>query len=483
MFNQNHIVTFPKKWGICLSVAVLTLTASKVFSQESLTPIDAQISLLTEKNLQSLDYLVDQILSAENSLVSQDKNCIVNGSLQKEIKVAGDAALISSCHPKNLNSSQVATPQVAAPQVATPQVAAPQAAGSQMGMPRVEVTQGVALQSPTEQISPQGIPVNGNCFPFQGCATEISNSACYPCEMNCFSGCEIGCQQQTGRCAGVFPYLGVTGGRGIGWQRDYTTLGVMFVSGNPFANVQPFVDFKWHYNTDRLSGANAGFGVRLRPDCSGVTFGGNVYYDYRDGCYGDLHQIGVGMEALSRCVEVRVNGYFPIQTESCHTKAIFDDYIGDYFVSFQPCQFPLTGADGEAGLVLFGYKNFRVFVGAGGYYFNNRLNMYAMGARGHLSLRYTDKVGFDIYATTDKLFRNRVWGEFYISLPFSCLSREKRGCNPCCQTPCRPCYRRVYRNDWIVLNNACCWDFNFDDTIGRKECESNSCGCNGCGCK
>ncbi len=439
MFNQSQIAMYSKKWGICLSVVAMTLSCSELFSEES-SPAAQEILTTSETDVASLDYLVDQILSTENVLVVQEKDKMA-GALPKLPKDAPDASLITSCAPK-----QVPQPVQTVPQ---------------LGLENSQCS------------------LNESC---SGCESpSYSNQECGSCNP-CGDFCETS-NSKAGVCCGVFPYLGATGGRGIGWDRDYTTLGVMFVSGNSAAKLQPFVDFKWHYNTDRLTAVNTGIGIRLRPDCTGVTFGGNVYYDYRDGCYGDLHQIGVGMEAYSRCVEVRVNGYFPIQTEACHNKVVFDDYVGNYFVSFQPCQFPLTGADGEAGVVLFGQKNFRVFVGAGGYYFNNRLNMYAMGARGHLSLRYTDKVGFDIYATTDKLFRNRVWGEFYISLPFSCFSSQRRGCNSCCQTPCNPCYKRVYRNDWIVLRNGCCWDFNFDDSIGRKDDDCNSCGCNGCGCR
>ena len=82
---------------------------------------------------------------------------------------------------------------------------------------------------------------------------------------------------------------------------------------------------------------NLGLGYRRLLAGDQLLGGINSFYDYTDNHH--HHRAGAGLELLSRYIELRVNGYFPVTS----SRRIGNDANQDFF------ERPLKGADIEAG--------------------------------------------------------------------------------------------------------------------------------------
>ncbi len=82
---------------------------------------------------------------------------------------------------------------------------------------------------------------------------------------------------------------------------------------------------------------NLGFGYRRLLAEDQLLGGINGFYDYTDNHH--HHRAGAGLELLSRYIELRVNGYFPVTS----SRRIGNDANQDFF------ERPLKGGDIEAG--------------------------------------------------------------------------------------------------------------------------------------
>lgn len=110
--------------------------------------------------------------------------------------------------------------------------------------------------------------------------------------------------------------LSHTEGSGVGYRRGFTTLSG-FLMGES-CNLYPFLDIRGHGFDNRKLAGNFGGGIRYQTDSSWI-FGINAYYDLRQGDHRDFnrvghcfHQVGIGLEALSDCIDFRFNFYQPV---------------------------------------------------------------------------------------------------------------------------------------------------------------------------
>lgn len=127
--------------------------------------------------------------------------------------------------------------------------------------------------------------------------------------------------------------LSHTEGSGIGYRRGFTTLDG-FLMGES-CNLYPFIDIRGHGMDNRKIAGNFGAGLRYISESDWI-FGINAYYDVRQGDHRDFdrnghyfHQVGIGLEALSDCLDVRFNFYQPVGKKRWDfTQIHFNDGLG-----------------------------------------------------------------------------------------------------------------------------------------------------------
>lgn len=277
-------------------------------------------------------------------------------------------------------------------------------------------------------------------------------------------------------------YFGYTEGRGLGYRRGYGTVG-LFSAPTLLANacIQPFFDAKAYGFNNGKGGASIGLGSRYIIPCNNIVLGINGYYDYRKYHHVNLNQVGIGVELLGPCWDLRINGYIPVGRRN-FCKSDFFDYCGDFMAINQERISSWYGADAELGTWLsrqFSSCNWINFYAAvGPYYytrnherhFENEHHHNAFGGRIRLLARIFDYVDLSVNATYDRVWHARVQGQITINIPLDFGSFLFNQCNKCACTP-SPCLLRqiaiqpVQRNGIIVADHECCWDWDW----GRKK--------------
>lgn len=268
---------------------------------------------------------------------------------------------------------------------------------------------------------------------------ECCDDSCVVCDVDSWAG------------------LRYTGGRGLGWEGGYLTLEGLFFADLGHPRIWPFLDLRVHYLTERDMAVNAGVGFRFIPACSRVFLGFNAYFDYRSSGEWDRHftQAGLGFEILSDCWEFRVNGYLPIKKKGTVKECRFF-YPGGHFIFRDRVEGAFRGVDMEVGRYFWRDCCCSLYTGIGPYYYGKQCDGTVIGGRFRLELEYCNRLYIGGGVTHDELYNTRAYGEIGIRLPIGC-QRE-------CQTFCeRRMSQRVYRNDLIVTDEFCDWDFNYRD--------------------
>ena len=157
-------------------------------------------------------------------------------------------------------------------------------------------------------------------------------------------------------------------------------------------------------------GANVGFVTRYQDMASYWFFGSSLWYDYESNPDQDLHQVGVGFEALSRFIEVRVNGYVPVGTTS-RSESV-DPQLQGMNMLLGYDNFSLAGADIEGGLRPFEQPELWFFLG---YYFytdqDDILDKDPLeGLRGRIELRPNRNLTLGVTVSHDDVYDTQVFG-------------------------------------------------------------------------
>lgn len=254
-----------------------------------------------------------------------------------------------------------------------------------------------------------------------------------------------------------------TVGKGIGYRHGYTEVEAFLVPVD-IGSVTPFIDLRGIRFLDNEYAASAGLGLRFSIPCSDWAFGVNGFYDFRTDSSHHLHfqQIGAGIEFLSPCIDIRLNGYFPLEHEKLLSTTLFDDFVGGYFMIRKKFVGAFTGFNLEVAGVLKEFCdpccNYSAYLygGLGPYYY--RFDDHWSTVGGQIRLGAFFETYFAIFslqgiASRDKIFGTNIAGQFGITFPLGC----------CCEPDCGQDVRRrpVYRNDVIVLDRFCKWETNF----------------------
>lgn len=254
-------------------------------------------------------------------------------------------------------------------------------------------------------------------------------------------------------------FVGQREGRGIGYKRGYTTLGAQAAYVRDCGCFIPFLDIRGHRFDDNKYAANAGIGVRYSLEsCARSILGANIYYDYRQYHSKNFNQVGIGLEWLSDCINVRVNGYIPIE-RSRRIRTTLCRYLGGFFLEKRKFAHALGGADAELEVLLLRCRKFEIYAAAGPYAFAQRTKRHhtrrAIGGQFRMEARLGTYFIVGGCVSRDSLFHTR--GQGYITFDFPL----GWGCfKDCCTTP-DLLFVPVIRREIIPIHNQCKCRSNF----------------------
>lgn len=275
---------------------------------------------------------------------------------------------------------------------------------------------------PPESVQQLGYSQSGPFSPLGGCNTCMSDSC---------GGCS------TGACGSLgdllpFHWIQAVGGDeyGVGqnWYSQFGIFAPLVIL--PDETGLSFLQANGTVSDDSVHGANIGFVTRYQDLASYWFFGSSLWYDYESNRNQDLHQVGVGVEALSRFIEVRANGYFPIGTTSRFESVTPQLQGTNMLLGFD--NLALAGADIEGGIRPFEKPELWLFLG---YYFytdqDDLLDEDPLeGLRGRIELRPNQNLTLGVTVSHDDVYNTQVFGSATFAFrSFADLLSAPGGCN------------------------------------------------------
>ena len=223
---------------------------------------------------------------------------------------------------------------------------------------------------------------------------------------------------------------------GIGYDTGYTTA-ELFLAPAWKNNFMPFLDVRGHIFDDSTFATNLGIG--LRYNWSNWTIGGNFYYDFREAENINPHQLGGGLEFLSRYFDIRANGYGPIANTKFESPAAFSGFQGNSAVFQRRLRAALPAVDAEVGMPLgtrCGLVNW--YAALGSYYlFEKTVNGCdlgdAFGGQGRITVDLINRFGAGFNMSYDKIFKWIFQGTVGVTLPLGPREKVLRSKNFLCQ--------------------------------------------------
>jgi hypothetical protein len=218
--------------------------------------------------------------------------------------------------------------------------------------------------------------------------------------------------------------------RGIGYRDGYTTL-EGFAIYNRTTSFMPFIDLRGHvFNNGKFAG-NAGLGGRSFFPSIDHVLGCYLYYDVRQ----DRHrltaqQLGPGIELLSKRMEYRLNGYFPVGARKSDKYDFgFGAFDGNHILLKAKQRQVMTGMDAEIGAHLTQSTKYDLYAGAGPYYFSSS-HASSWGGKVRLLGRFKEYISLEASYSYDRLFKSVVQGSIAIRFPFGKkLRRQGEDCS------------------------------------------------------
>lgn len=284
-------------------------------------------------------------------------------------------------------------------------------------------------------------------------------------------------------------YLEQTVGRWVGHQRSYTSMGA-FTMLPKFvcSNITPFIDIRGHYFTHGSKAGNFGMGLRYEIPNTTAILGLNVFYDYRNTSWHNYNQFGIGLEALSPCWDVRLNGYFPMGQKMGFSRLhVFDNYIGDYCATCQQRRKSMWGLDLQFGRWFIRKgpcQCYDLYGSIKPYYYNSKKHTIA-GAQ----ISFISHIGRYLYAELragyDHVTKAVCQGRVGVDIPLYGYSKSNKYCTPCCVNDVL--IQPVQREEIIALDKKdCCWTWNWDSPAcrcgHRDSCNTHPPSCGPCSC-
>lgn len=246
--------------------------------------------------------------------------------------------------------------------------------------------------------------------------------------------------------------------RGLCFPTQYVSGQALFAPDYCLCQVMPMLDLRGYYLNRDLFAIDVGIGGRFIPDgCSFCEILGlNAYYDYRQGFLGNYSLVGVGMEILNNCWELRLNATFPVGKREHVNTFFFDDYIGDFFFIRQRKEFVLNNVNAELGYYIYKKCDWFVYLGGGPYMWYHPC-FHARGGRIRIRPQYRDYLALDLSVSYDEFYKTVYQAQLILSLPlyqYRCLNKSS------CLTD-RQIYQPIERFDLMPLGRRTCFDSNF----------------------
>lgn len=270
---------------------------------------------------------------------------------------------------------------------------------------------------------------------------------------------EDGCCSPRSSCLDDIRFeVGYATGKFIGIDKDYLELGV-FAPFQATCDSYVFTDLR-AYRFDESEWATS-MGLGFRKGFCDMVLGGNVYWDYREGhCNTDFNRIGIGVEYLSDCFDVRINGYIPVsaQTGWCR-KHYYNDYEGGYSATCRRKEFCVAaGFDAEIGTPFFCWCDLSLYGAVGPYYFDKKNEENYWGGMARLELNWKSLLSLEVRTSYDRHNHSHTQGRFLVSIPLDFFNF----CN--CDDRC--CWDRLFtqpveRNGIIFLDHCCNYTWNW----------------------
>lgn len=282
-------------------------------------------------------------------------------------------------------------------------------------------------------------------------------------------------------------------GRGVGYKTGYSSLGLFSAFPmSDYKSVEGFVDLKGHiFNSSHLA-ANGGLGLRYLSQSSGIVYGINGYYDWRDSSLGSYNQIGPGFEILGRAWSFRANGYIPVGDKNQFSTKRSYDYPGGARLDCRRRETALPGVDAEIGRFFWPKKAcdpYSLYFGIGPYYFSRKCGKDMIGGQCRFMVDWMPFIRGEGLLSYDAVNKVIVQGRLTFSIPFGPttkranrskdrafnqgLLRQPENKHPADQGGCgQECLLKelamqpVLRHEIIVLQKRCIWDskINVDDS-------------------
>lgn len=275
---------------------------------------------------------------------------------------------------------------------------------------------------PPESINQLGYSETGPFSPLGNCST---------CQSDSCGGCSTGACSSLGDLM-PFHWIQAVGGDEYGvaqnWYSQFGIFAPMVIL--PDETGLSFLQANGMVSDGNVYGANVGLVTRYQDMASYWFFGSSLWYDYESNPDQDLHQVGVGLEALSRFIEIRANGYLPVGTTS-RFEAVTPRLSGtNILTGFD--NLALAGADIEGGLRPFEMPELWFFLG---YYFytdqDDFLNEDPLeGLRGRVELRPNRNLTLGVTVSQDDVYDTQVFASATFAFrSFADFLLAPGGCN------------------------------------------------------
>lgn len=243
-----------------------------------------------------------------------------------------------------------------------------------------------------------------------------------------------------------------TFGKFAGFNKNYFELDLL-IAPPRWNDWQGFVDLQGFRIGNERWGGSAGAGLRWWDNQRQHAFGANIYYDYREEAIDSFQRIGVGLEWLGRCWDLRLNGYIPANgSEKACPLTVFT-FPGGFVETCQRKQQAFSGIDGEVGVPIpFCHVNWlSVYNALGGYYYRSSCDKF-YGGYYRLELNMLSYLSVEGRFSYDSRYHAQAQGVVYLNLPLYDIWGNKS--SPC--TGYNPILiQSVYRNPMITTQSFC----------------------------
>lgn len=252
--------------------------------------------------------------------------------------------------------------------------------------------------------------------------------------------------------------MGHIEGKGIGYEKGYSKLSLILAPEYEIGHSVSMLDLRAVAFDDGKLAANVGIITRFLPQSYCEVFGLNVFYDFREGKYGNFNQVSGGFEVLHRRWEVHGNARIPVGRTRHKKACTFDNYIGPYREVCKLKQFAEYAFDVDVGYYLVRGENFQLYAGAGPYYLTGHSS--AVGGRAVLRPQFTDYFSIELSASYDHIYHAICQANVVLTIPlynYSSAMKHKKG-------PCGVTNRQIYQpidRDVVLLNAKRCCHHNW----------------------